>query len=54
MSFKQYASNDLNSGKIQPVGSRLLIVTAVDAERDAILRGVAKAPASRIDVIAAG
>ncbi|MBD8838559.1 futalosine hydrolase [Paenibacillus sp. CFBP 13594] len=48
----------MNTSDISPVqansSQRVLIVTAVDAEKDAVLRGLGDTAAERFDVIAAG
>ncbi|WP_419891293.1 futalosine hydrolase [Paenibacillus xylanexedens] len=51
-------TGEINTSDISPVqensSQRVLIVTAVDAEKDAVLRGLGDTAAERFDVIAAG
>lgn len=52
------STGEINTSDISPVqansSQRVLIVTAVDAEKDAVLRGLGDTGAERFDVIAAG
>ncbi|MBH5319780.1 futalosine hydrolase [Paenibacillus sp. GSMTC-2017] len=54
MSNQHSFANVLIDDNNYPTDKRILIVTAVDAERDAVIRGLAKARPSRINVISAG